>query len=109
MKYIKRFENIGNKFKVGDIVVVNSQFRARNFKEDFVYNYDFLDFIEKSPVKIFKIKDKMFFVDYNLYDKTVDEDGISYYLFLYEDELRFATPEEVEQYEIDTNINKYNL
>lgn len=116
MKYIKTFENIGNnKFKIDNIVVAyNVDYkgdRSPNLGDNFVFNEEFVEFLSKTPVRIIKIINDKIFVKYDLPDIFVDEDDINnqYEVYFHEDELRFASPEEIKQLKIQEDIIKYNL
>jgi len=98
MKYLKSFEN-RKKFNIGDYVVVkNSHY------EGFLRRY-----VETTVTKIIKIDEPAYFVKY--YNLPI---GLKFQFFNNEDyfneyDLRFATPDEIEKYELEKNANRYNL
>ena len=115
MKYLKKFENKEEseepKFKVGDYVV------AKNL----TYDYELKHYMEKTVTQIDKIKNTdrdsirhkfRYYVEYynppikfKSYFDTIN----SITDILYDYELRFATPEEIEKYKFQQTIDKYNL
>jgi len=108
MKYLKSFENKGEqKFKVGDYVVVKNINQYYNN-----YPYDLIEYM-KNTVAIagyvgrhyihveyynVPIKFKDYFDNYNRIDESFPEDDV-----------RFATPEEIEDYKLEKKANKYNI
>lgn len=107
MKYLKTFEKIEQKFKVGDYVV------AKNL----MYDYELVHYMKKTVTQIVKIitagSTKIsYIVKYNnppIHLKEYFERDGSIDDNLDDHELRFATPEEIEKYKLDLISHKYNL
>ena len=112
MKYIKTFEKKESKFKVGDYVVA-----------EYDKSYTISEYIKTTTTQIsnvetrFEWSDGGWQVDPNSekYVYTVNYPDIpkiisntTKYHFL-DDDLRLATPEEIEDYKMKNNMKKYNL
>ena len=104
MKYLKTFEEIEQtKFKIGDYVV----------PKDAPYPNDIKDYMENNVAKIINIDLRNdIHIRYNNVPKELefywnDDDCISD--FFSERGLRFATPKEIEDYEMKEKSNKYNI
>ena len=93
MKHLKKFEHSFYKFSLNDLVVFQKNaintLRNKDFSQVFkivyidIYDYDY-------PYKIMCFNEKDYF-------------------WCREENIRLATPEEIEQYEFIINANKYNL
>ncbi len=109
MKYIKKYEDkkdtiIEQKYNIGDYVVpYNNRFYGP--LHDYLENYvgrivdfridDLIDMTYKYYIRINFIDDlKIHYNEYNYFK---------------EDELRPATQQEIKEYELNNDINKYNL
>lgn len=112
MKYLKKFEKIeqpkeikvfGPKFKVGDYVVAQNVSYA---------NIDMRKYVENTVTQIYSIINYDFYVKYENPPKEfwvfTDENG-DLGDFFSENELRLATPEEIEDYKMKKTANNYNL
>lgn len=88
MKYLKRFENIISKFEIGDYVKCIDDHENPHLYRDKIY-----------IIKSFEFDEKTNFV----YLENINRS------FFYANRFVLATPEEIEEYEIEQNINKYNL
>ena len=87
MKYIKKYENISERFKVGDYVTC---LRAENF--------------------FYLKKNNTYMVTSTDYDLITVTDGIGHTIdSLNRTRFRLATPEEIEKFTLNNDINKYNL
>jgi len=111
MKYLKTFENI-KKFKIGDYVVaINLNY--------ITYDDDIKEYMESIVAKVINVINNTYtenniFIKYSNqpeelsdYFNSMDGDYIIY--ILSDNNLRFATPEEIEDYKMKENSNKYNL
>jgi len=111
MKYLKKFENV-KKFKVGDYVV------ARNLNS-ITYDDDIKEYMESTVAEVIDVINNTYtenniFIKYSNAPEELSDyfNGIDggYIIYILSDNgLRFATPEEIEKYELEKNANKYNL
>jgi hypothetical protein len=95
MKILKTFDNIYSKFEVDDIVKINTK-NSDFSNSEFYHN------------KIGRISYK-FKTSYT-YKVVLDDNPNDYKAAIFNYfELDYASPEEIEQYKIEKDINKYNL
>jgi len=107
MKYIKTFERVSRKFKVGDYVVA----------ENMPYKPEIRDFLNNNVGEVVRLKDfnnkimfyTNFFVKYKNVNKEIEiwfPDNIKEFD---RDALRLATKEEIENQKIKNTANKFNI
>lgn len=109
MKYIKTYEgrnkdSINQKYNIGDYVVpYNNRFMGK--LHEFLYNY-------VCRIEDFRIDDLLdmtyvYYANIKLPDNMKSD--YNEYFYFNEDELRPATKQEIEEYKLNQDINKYNL
>lgn len=102
MKYLKRFENTSNKYKVGDYVL----FDLEKFMKWCNSNntVDRGDITEHNLGKIVEYNEKEPDYPYHIEfsDGKIEQTNMS-------ELIRFLTPNEIEEYESMKSANKYNL
>jgi len=116
MKYIKLYKyrktrtTIINKFKVDDYVIAykpDIQYNDKKENEFFKTRICQIDIIDNSNIKYSVVQVIYQRLNNSYFPNNSSEDEL-YWMFT-EKELRLATPEEVEEYKIELNSNKYNL
>lgn len=123
MKYLKKFESINTtakKFQPGDMVKITAS-------EDYVKNIQ--DFLNNNVGEIYNIEQNKYGEDYFFYN--IRYNNVPKELFYYtrymgtfpmgdlksqgeiftavDNDIRLATPEEIEHHKIKINADKYNL
>ena len=117
MKYLKEFENSNLKYKVGDYVLIKStMILSRN--KLYVKSKEYVHTHIGKIVHIVTVNTSDYLNDMNdVKIEYVDvpkkiqcffEKGM-YQTYKYEDIERFATPEEIEEYELKVLTNKFNM
>ena len=115
----KLFENINNKFKIGDYVIINTKDRKNRYEsivdfldnnvgivEDFEYDKDIYNY----DVKYNNVPDDL--IMFTRYMGSEPKNGLKSEGEIFcgsEDELILATKEEIEIQKIKNKSNKYNL
>lgn len=96
MKYLKLYEEVNDDIKTGDqIVLINaSQYiikQGLGFENGGIYTVDQVDSAEDKNKYIFLIQNK------------------GKHVWFQRKDIRLATPEDIEKWEIKNNSNKYNI
>ena len=98
MKYLKQFEKYNKKLKVGDSVVIISEYTSKYIGTKFK-NGDICKIIDIQSDSLTGIESEYILIE--------NENGV---IEKYsKDRLKIATQKDIEKYKIKKDINKYNL
>ena len=116
MKYLKSFEQNNSKFKLGDYIIAQNLTPFKEitkYLENNVGEISDIDYHLSSPIYFVRyinlpnnLKDEHLFNVYKPVSGVADSDGI---FRLFDENLRFATDNEIEDHLIKKNTIKYNL
>ena len=111
MKYLESFDVINTKFKKGDLVICNDTMQKVKSKTRIENDPLIIDFLKNNVGEIVMIT--------GIINKKIPINvrylhSIPYYskkdnLWFKENELRLATSEEIEQYNLEKEAKKYNI